>query len=365
MKIKISRATSMVASMLLVVSCSSPSGPLSNSAGTSNQRSTQASGGATLAIVGDQPSSAVHSDDSFAVSKDDDARGDADDAGAGRKRDHGTRKVCHAKPKVDKDHHADKDDKDDDKDHRAEKDDKDDDKDHRADNDDKDHRVRRIQQISFAGGSATSAGGSSGGGSSSQGGFVGGDFSSAGGTSSSQSGSASSGSGTPAVTPSDKDGDDCDDSKDLASLGKPDSDDRDLCGRESGVDGIRMHVAGNHKTESVPASDALIAKVTGNHAHLTLQAKSGDSIGAICLFVSGNDAVVNIDISSTVEHLFVIARGHNSQTKVNVHEGGVLKSVSSDLGGHKPTLEISGSGSHACGNPRLHGDDPTFHCTEK
>jgi len=123
------------------------------------------------------------------------------------------------------------------------------------------------------------------------------------------------------------------------------------CAVSAGIARDRVKVSGSQKSLTLAPQEAFALKVTGNTNQVNLKMTSetpGARIAAICLFVTGNQSHVTMDIGVTVGKIFVKARGNKALVEATVSKDGVIETLQVDAAGNQPSIVMRGEGSYPC-----------------
>lgn len=123
------------------------------------------------------------------------------------------------------------------------------------------------------------------------------------------------------------------------------------CAVSAGIARERVKVNGSQKSLTLAPQEAFALKVSGNTNQVKLKMTSenpGARIAAICLFVTGNQSHVTLDIGVSVGKIFVKARGNKALVEATVSKDGVIENLQVDAAGNQPSIIMRGEGSYPC-----------------
>src|SRR5690606_6786327 len=103
-------------------------------------------------------------------------------------------------------------------------------------------------------------------------------------------------------------------------------------------------------------------KVTGNKQVAAINVKGSETVKGICIFTTGNQSEVIVNIHVKVQSLLYIGRGNKARTIVTVNKPGQIQTLYGDISGNLGKLTIQGEGSYPCEKVRLRGNGPVFSC---
>ncbi|HYX36944.1 MAG TPA: hypothetical protein VE954_27885, partial [Oligoflexus sp.] len=133
--------------------------------------------------------------------------------------------------------------------------------------------------------------------------------------------------------------------------GKGNDADAGACASIAGVNKDRVKVSGSQKSVTLSPSDAFALKVTGNQnqVHLKMSADApGARVSAICIFATGNQSHVTMDIGISVGKIYIKARGNKALVEATVSKSGVVESMQVDANGNQPSIVMQGEGTYPC-----------------
>jgi hypothetical protein len=150
----------------------------------------------------------------------------------------------------------------------------------------------------------------------------------------------------------------------LADYAEPTDSEINACATLNGVSAESIKLAGNQTQISVSSASVVAVKLTGNESRLSLEIKGSakSRIGAICIFLAGNQTDALIQNHIQIGRLVYVGRGNQSHTEFLTVEGASLQDVIGDLAGNQAGLSISGEGEFSCGHVRLKGRSSSYEC---
>ncbi|WP_141736313.1 hypothetical protein [Oligoflexus tunisiensis] len=123
------------------------------------------------------------------------------------------------------------------------------------------------------------------------------------------------------------------------------------CAANAGINKERVKVSGSQKSITLTPQDAFALKVTGNRNLVNLKMTAdapGARLSAICLFVTGNQGHVTMDVGVTVGKIFIKARGNQALVEAAVSKDGVIEDLQVDANGNQPGIVLTGEGTYPC-----------------
>jgi len=126
-----------------------------------------------------------------------------------------------------------------------------------------------------------------------------------------------------------------------------------------------VRVNGSEHDVSLNSSSVIAVKVSGNHNTVNLDySRHSDSVSAICVFVTGNQADFKATLSGHVGRLVYVARGNMTHGEISVAAGGSIDSEIIDLGGHDAKLTVQGDGHYSKDSAIIRGSSSGFQCAK-
>lgn len=141
--------------------------------------------------------------------------------------------------------------------------------------------------------------------------------------------------------------------------------DKFTCSRQLGISMEKIIVSGNKKTVNLVAGGALLVRVAGNQARVNINAGSSEvSIAGICLFLSGNNPKVILNVEGVVvDGVIVRERGNQPSVHIELKGDAQLGALIADLSGKGSALFVNGAGA-LCESMEIvsRGNHPLVQC---
>lgn len=138
------------------------------------------------------------------------------------------------------------------------------------------------------------------------------------------------------------------------------------CGKLAHVKAEQVLEVGDSDASIKPGS-VVALRLTGNMPSLKLNLVSKEkvSVGAVCLFLAGNQAKVDVVLSNVeLGKLIYVGRGNQPIVSATVDETSAIKTIEADLAGNQAKLVVGGAGSFPCEKARLRGNKTEFVCNK-
>ena len=134
-----------------------------------------------------------------------------------------------------------------------------------------------------------------------------------------------------------------------------------------GVDVSKVESVGNFNRLSIASNKAMLLRVAGNQASVNLRLEppeGGGAIPALCVFMSGNGAEVNVTLKANLSFLYVRGSGNFGKVGVDVNEGASIKKGAVLVSGNMVGVSVAGKGNTGCVNLESDesGNGTSFNC---
>jgi hypothetical protein len=122
--------------------------------------------------------------------------------------------------------------------------------------------------------------------------------------------------------------------------------------------------AGSNQRVELASSSVLLIRLNSSHLQLDLSLgeNSEQKLRGVCLFVTGNQSTVNLNLNLELEGLVMYMRGNQSNAKIHVNQDAALEQMLFDLRGNQQVAEVTGTGYYDCSHVILKGNDSSLTC---
>lgn len=139
------------------------------------------------------------------------------------------------------------------------------------------------------------------------------------------------------------------------------------CVKKFGAKSLDVKLTGNNTSKSVNSDESVTVKMAGNQSVLNLNLTSKDDnidVKGICLFITGDEGIANINVALKVEEVYLVIRGNQAKVNIDVKEGGELASLNANMRGNLGLVKISGEGQYSCNKFKtdIKGNEPKIEC---
>lgn len=116
--------------------------------------------------------------------------------------------------------------------------------------------------------------------------------------------------------------------------------------------------------ESVTISaDTVIAfHLRGNMDRIELNLGASQGIAGVCLILTGNQAVAQVNSASSFQKLVYVGRGNQSQGQISMLDGASIASTHIEMSGNQPQLELRGVAPETCKSAKVKGNAGSLSC---
>lgn len=153
------------------------------------------------------------------------------------------------------------------------------------------------------------------------------------------------------------------------SSDSPDSDDElaNACNTKGKSRSKKLMLSGSKTEESHEITSDVAIKVTGNFNILKLKVPANAQLNltGICIFVTGNQNQVQLDIAGKVNLLTVKGRGNQVIGTITVEKAGSLSDSQFDLSGNAAEMRLQGDGNYSCAAASGGGNNTQIKCLKQ